>query len=211
MKKVWRLLFFGLILCIGLSIFSYYQTASASSPFLFEKAESIPSQKVAVVLGTSRYLSNGHENLYFRYRMQAVFKLYQQGVIKYILVTGDNRKKGYNEPEEMQKALLEMGIPKDRIVMDFAGFRTLDSMVRAKEVFGLDEFICVSQKFHNERAVYLAKHFGIDVYGFNAKDVNHRYGFKTRVREVLARVKMMLDLYLFKTKPKFLGEEISIG
>ena len=93
--------------------------------------------------------------------------------------------------------------------MDYAGFRTLDSVIRAKEIFGLETFTVISQKFHNERAIYLAKKYGIQVVGFNAKDVEGRSGFKTKLREYFARTKAVLDVITGKS-PKFLGDKIKI-
>ncbi|MDO5616815.1 MAG: ElyC/SanA/YdcF family protein, partial [Cruoricaptor ignavus] len=122
---------------------------------------------------------------------------------------GDNSQKHYNEPEDMMNELIARGVPRDKIYQDFAGFRTLDSVVRAKEIFGQKALIIVSQKFHNERAVFLARKNGIKAYGYNAKDVNKSAGFKTNVREKFARAKVFFD-FLFGVKPKFGGQEIVI-
>ncbi len=182
-----------------------------TQPYLKDSIEEVESVKVAVLLGTSQFLSNGQKNQYFEFRMNAAAELYNAGKVGYILVSGDNRKSNYNEPVAMQNALIKRGIPEENIVLDYAGFRTLDSMVRAREVFGQKKFIVISQKFHNERAVYIARKKGIEAFGYNARDVEVRAGFKTRVREVLARTKMMLDLYILRTQPHFLGEEVKIG
>lgn len=211
MKKFWWFSFSLFLFLILLSLFSYFRTSGFSKSFIHEDLDRLPNQKVGLMLGTIRFLSNGQENLYFKYRVDAVLELYKAGKIEYVLVSGDNRKKGYNEPEEMQKALMERGIPEEKIILDYAGFRTLDSMVRAQKVFGLNNFICVSQQFHNERAIYIARKKGIEAHAYNARDVTRGYGFKTRVREVLARVKMMLDIYIIGTEPKFLGESVKIG
>ncbi len=162
------------------------------------------------MLGTSQYLSNGDRNLYFSYRIEAAYALYRAKKVAYILVSGDNGEKTYNEPKKMRDALIKKGVPAEKIVLDYAGFRTLDSVVRAKEVFGQESFIVVSQKFHNERALYIAENRGLKAFGFNARDVAQYAGFKTHLREYLARVKMMLDLYILGTSPKFLGEAVEI-
>jgi SanA protein len=120
------------------------------------------------------------------------------------LVSGDNSQKDYDEPTDFKKDLIAKGIPEDRIFLDYAGFRTLDSIVRAKEVFGQTSITIISQKFHNQRAIYIAKQFGIDAIGFNAKDV-----YNSHFREYLARSKASLDL-VFNVQPKFLGEKIVI-
>ena len=125
-------------------------------------------------------------------------------------MSGDNRKVDYNEPEEMRQALIEQGIPEEIIFLDYAGFRTYDSVIRAKEVFGQTSLLFVSQKFHNERAIFIAKKKGVDAIGYNAEDVRFHYGFITYVREWFARCKVFLDL-LFGKKPHFLGEPVDIG
>lgn len=125
------------------------------------------------------------------------------------MVSGDNGSIYYNEPTTMKKDLIQKGIPKDKIFLDYAGFRTLDSMVRANVVFGLDSVTVISQKFHNERAIYLANRKGLNAIGFNARDISNQYGYKVQLREYFARVKVFLDL-LLKTEPKFYGNTIEI-
>lgn len=179
---------------------------STAKEHLHSDAASIPSAKVGIVLGTSKYLKSGQENLYFKYRIAAAVELYKAGKIEKILVSGDNRHRSYNEPKDMQQSLLALGIPKEAIVLDYAGLRTLDSMHRVKFVFGQEEVIVISQKFHNERAVVIAASIGLNAQAYNAKDVSVSYGFKTKVREKFARTKLVLDLLLNK-QPKFLGEK----
>ena len=123
--------------------------------------------------------------------------------------TVDNRRHNYNEPQAMKDSLVNRGIPKESLVLDFAGLRTLDSMVRSKEVFGQDSVTVISQQFHNERAIYLARHYGIHAIGYNAKDVSAYEGLKTRMRELLARVKVFVDFFINK-QPRHLGEKIEI-
>jgi len=130
--------------------------------------------------------------------------------VEYIIVSGDNHIKGYNEPEQMQLSLMKLGIPKERIILDFAGFRTLDSVVRAKSIFGQTQLTVISQKFHNQRAIFISKYKGIDAIGYNAKDVSLKWSYRTMIREKLARVKVIFDL-VFGVDPKFLGEKIEIG
>lgn len=176
---------------------------------IYATTDSIPQNKVGLLLGTSPKLKNGNNNLYFDYRILATCELYEAGKIKYILISGDNRKVDYNEPEEMKKALMQKGIPENVIYLDYAGFRTLDSVIRSKEVFGQDSITIISQRFHNERAIYLAEQYGITAIGYNAKDVDAYAGLKTKIRELFARVKVFIDLAIDK-KPHFLGEKIII-
>ncbi len=166
-------------------------------------------QRVGLLLGTSQFLKTGEINLYFKYRVQAAYDLYASGKIEKILISGDNSKKDYNEPEDMKLALMALGIPENDIHLDFAGFRTLDSVIRAHKVFGQNKFTLISQKFHNERALYIAQRLGLKAVAYNAQDVNINRGFKTQLREKLARVKVFLD-FIFGKKPKYLGETIEI-
>lgn len=196
------------ILCvISLIICNQVIKRNASSKLYTELSE-IPVNNVGLLLGTTPKLKNGNNNLYFDYRILAV-ELYNAGKIKYILISGDNRKKDYNEPDKMKKALMQKGVPEKAIYLDYAGFRTLDSVVRAKEVFGLNQFTIISQRFHNERAIYLSEKNGINAIGYNAKDVKAYAGLKTNIRELFARVKVFIDLATGK-QPHFLGGSIPI-
>lgn len=175
----------------------------------FSNVSEISKNKVGLVLGTSKYLKNGYINLYFKYRIDATVELYKKGKIDFVLVSGDNGNKNYDEPTEFKKELIKNGIPAGKIFLDYAGFRTLDSMVRAKEIFGQDSITVISQKSHTERAIYLAEKHGMVAIGFNAKDVRGKYGLKTKIREYFARTKAFLDI-LLGVKPKFLGKKIEI-
>lgn len=174
----------------------------------FDDVKAFPEVPVAVVLGTSARLADGRANLFFLPRMQAAAALFKAGRVKAVIVSGDNGTRGYDEPTEMKRVLVRLGVPEVKIVCDYAGFRTLDSVVRAKEVFGQSRFIVVSQRFHNERAIYLARAFGIDATGLNAADVPVALSIKTFLREKLACVKAVLDVNALHTQPKFLGEKV---
>ncbi|NOZ33832.1 MAG: vancomycin high temperature exclusion protein [Chlorobi bacterium] len=176
----------------------------------YSDIEKIPENKVGLLLGTSKYLKGGKQNLFYKNRIDAAAKLYFSGKIKYIIASGDNRRKNYNEPKIMKKDLIKKGIPENKIFADYAGFRTFDSVVRSKEVFGQNSITIISQRFHNLRAVFIAKHFGINAVAYNAKEVTGINGTKIRFRELFARVKALLDIYILKTKPKFLGEKIHL-
>lgn len=202
-KYFWRgtilLSLWLLLVIIACNVQVNRKTAKA----LYDDLNLVPACEVGLLLGTNPYLKNGLPNKYFLYRIEAAVQLYQAKKIQYILVSGDNHRNDYNEPEEMKKALLKKGIPETSILMDYAGFRTLDSVVRAKTVFGKERFMIISQRFHNERALYLAQYNHIKAVGFNAQDVTAYYGLKTRVREYLARLKLFIDLW-FEVNPKFL-------
>ena len=176
---------------------------------LYSRPDVIPFNKVGLLLGTSKYLVDGRPNLYYLFRIQAAVELYKHGKIKYIIVSGDNGTTDYNEPEDMRNDLIAQGVDASHIYLDHAGFRTFDSIVRLKRIFGQESVTIISQPFHNERAIYIASKEGIAAIGFNARDINSGAGLKVQVREKFARVKVFLD-YLFGKEPKFLGEKILI-
>jgi SanA protein len=176
---------------------------------LYTSIDAIPHNKVGLLLGTSKTLSNGNINYFYQYRIDATVELYKAGKIDYILISGDNSTSNYNEPEEMRNDLMAAGIPIERIFLDYAGFRTLDSIVRCAEVFDEHNITIISQQFHNERALFIANHKDVNAIAFNAKDVNKYAGAKVLLREKFARIKMVLDLLLGKN-PHFLGKKISI-
>jgi SanA protein len=137
-------------------------------------------------------------------------EVWNSGKVETLIVSGDNREEDYNEPKKMKVALVKEGVPEDRIVCDYAGLRTLDSVVRAKRIFGANKIIVISQQFQNERAIYLAQANEMEAYGFNAQDVDFKAGFKTQFREIGARVKMWLDVNYLDTKPTHLGDKVPL-
>jgi SanA protein len=210
MKKKYKIILLGIFLFPFLVIFLCNLTIErAARHKTFSSIEQLPVNKVGLVLGTSQRLVEGGMNPYYTHRINATIKLYNAQKISYVLVSGDNGSVYYNEPHTIKKDLMAGGIPEDRIFLDYAGFRTLDSMVRAKVIFGLEKVTVISQKFHNERAIYLAEKKGLAAIGFNAKDVTGNEGIKVHAREYLARVKVFIDL-LLNTQPRFYGEKIQI-
>jgi len=169
----------------------------------------IPKNKVGILLGTSKYVSRGTINLYYKNRIEAASELFHAGKIEFILISGDNSQKEYNEPKTIRTDLIEMGIPSDKIFLDYAGFRTWDSIIRAKKIFGETNITVISQKFHNERAIFIGYRNHMNIVGYNAKDVSKYYGSKTRIREFFARIKLMIDIVVNK-QPRYLGETIEI-
>lgn len=180
----------------------------SAAPNVKSDLADIPKRKAALVLGCSPLAASGRQNWYFQTRIEAAAALFHSGKTEYLIVSGDNSKNGYDEPTAMRDALIAKGVPATRIFRDFAGFRTLDSVVRARKIFDQSSILIVSQKFHNERAVFLAQSHGIDAIAFNAADVP-RSG-KMRLRELLSRVKAIADVWILKSKPKFLGPKVSL-
>lgn len=200
-------------LCLVFLIYAticFFWIENKNKASLFEDASKIPACKTAIVLGTSHYLGNGTPNLYFTYRIDAAAKLYEAQKVKKFILSGDNRVNDYNEPKEMKKALMAKGVPDSCLVLDYAGLRTFDSMVRCKEIFGQDSVIVVSQEFHNARSLFIANKIGLTAFGFNAQKVTTQKAVRMKVREFFSRAKCVLDLYVLHTKPKHLGEKINI-
>lgn len=175
---------------------------------IYDESE-LPSNNVALVLGTSKQTTEGNPNRYFTERMSAAAQLYNEGKIKHILVSGDNRSQYYNEPRDMYLALEDLNIPEPDISLDFAGLRTLDSVVRAKEVFGQDSITIVTQAFHCYRALFIAQKFNLQAVAYAADDEN-AVGNTLAFREIFARSIAVTDLYLLNRKPKYLGEKIDL-
>ncbi len=176
---------------------------------IYSSAEEIPENKVGLILGTSKYLRDGGSNLYYQNRIKAAVELYRKGKITIILISGDNRTHQYNEPVTMRKDLIAAGIPIDKIVLDYAGFRTFDSVIRSYKVFGQKSITIISQQFQNERAIFIANYKNLDAVAYNASDIPMSSGFWVQLRERFARVKMFMDL-LFGADPYFLGEPVKI-
>jgi len=197
-------------LSVGIIWFCNIYIKNNSKPFLFDAVETIPSSKAALLPGTSQKLKSGNSNPYFDFRIESAVQLFFSGKVKYIIVSGDNRTTNYNEPADMKRALMLRGIPKESIFTDYAGLRTFDSVVRCREIFGQDSIIVVSQRFQNERAVFIAQHKGIYALGLNAKDVSFGFGVRVQLRELLARVVVFTDLFIFNTNPKHLGQPVQV-
>jgi len=197
------------ILLIVLLAANYFFIEIYSAPHVHNPDDDFDNFKTGLVLGTSKYTRENRENLYYKYRIQTTAKLFKKGKIKNILISGDNSSKYYNEPLRMKNDLIKKGIPADKIYLDYAGFRTYDSMVRAKEIFGLDSLLVISQDFHIKRAIFIGRNKGIYVEGVRTRPVKGFSKFKIILREAGARAKATWDL-LTGTKPKFLGEKVKI-
>ncbi len=204
-----RIIVVVLILAIAAIFICNKIISSYAEGKMYDDVNVIPRNKTGILLGTSKYLQNGYINYYYKYRIEAATALLKANKINYIIVSGDNGRHTYNEPDEMRKDLIANGIDSNKIYCDYAGFRTFDSMVRLKEIFSQDSVTIISQPFHNARALYIAKQNNIAAVAYNAKDVNADAGFKTNTREKFARIKLFVD-NVINTKPKFLGEKVII-
>lgn len=197
------LLFVGA--CIGEWRIDHY-----ASDRLYSDVERIPGNPVGLLLGTSAEGRTGNPNPYFTKRINAAVALYKAGKVEHLLITGDNGRSSYNEPMDMRLALMAGGVDSADITLDFAGFDTFDSVVRARKIFGQQRLTIISQRFHNERALWIARSFGIEAIGFNAENVATRPTRWSWIRERGARLKMWWDLAL-GVDPHFLGEPVELG
>ncbi len=208
-KTITRICLLGLALFLLVTYLANRKIEKESEQYIYSDINKVKFEKTGLLLGTGKLLRNGSRNEYFFNRIEAARQLYENKKIKYIIISGDNSRVGYDEPSDMKNELVALGIPDSVIFLDYAGFRTFDSVIRAKEIFGQESFIVISQEFHNERAVFIARQNAIRAYGYNAKAVNAYSGFKTNLREFLARDKVFVD-NLIGTTPKFLGDKIVI-
>jgi len=197
-KKLIKIILALLFACMVFILLCNLWVVYCTRQYSYFSIESLPPNDVALVLGTSKKSEKGGENLFFKYRMEATARLFKEGKIKYIILSGNNDSQYYNEPLDMQRALLNLGIPENVMTLDYAGFRTFDSIVRCKEVFNQDNFTIISQNFHNARALYIAHNEGINAISFAAQDVPDGYSFRTLVREYLARPKAVLDVHILR-------------
>ncbi len=162
----------------------------------------VPARECALVLGTSRYLANGRPNPYFTHRMNAAAALFEAGKVNRLLLSGGSDGKSYNEAVMMRDALVERGVPADVLILDDRGYRTLDSILRSQTEFGETDVLVVSQTFHNQRALYLARAWNFEMEAFAARDVKGWAGARVRVREVLAKCLAFLDVHLLHRPPR---------
>lgn len=198
-------LYFGsllVVLLVGINFWIVFQTRDQ----IFHDLDQIPKRKVALILGTSKRTVEGGSNVYFRERVEAAAFLYKNGKVTHLIVSGDNRSVYYNEPRDMYNALIELGVPGRAITLDYAGLRTLDSIVRAKLVFGQDAITIITQDFHCYRALFIADFYEMDAVAYAAGDADH-YPASLVLREMVARILAAVDLYIFQSTPRHLGEK----
>ena len=206
-KPQWAIFLLGCGLSV-LFVFSSKAISKSAEGLSFDDVATVPHNQVALVLGTSKNLSSGVPNPFFINRVEAAAELFHAGKVEYLLLSGDHSTHDYNEPQDMKEALVTLGVPEGRMTLDYAGRRTLDSIIRAKEVFGLRSLTVVSQHFHNERAIYTALEKGLQAVGYNAA---HVPSLRVELRDWFSRAMAVLDVKVLHTSPRFLGPHIAIG
>lgn len=211
LKKVLRGGVFLLISTVLFVLLTNLWVVKSTQAEVLTDFELLPDSGVALVLGTSHRLINGTPNPFFHNRMAKAAQLYKEGKVVHFILSGDNRTKYYNEPMEMQKALIKLGVPAESITLDYAGLRTLDSIVRCKEIFGQSRITIITQPFHSYRALFISKYYDMQAVALVAAEPNMERALPVYVREYLARTKAILDLYILGTTPKHLGNKEPIG
>lgn len=199
-KKIFRYLLFAIFTLFSVIGLCYLVVSVNANDKTFNLIDNIPQNKVGLLLGTSPVTPQGGHNYYFDNRIYATVQLYEQGKIKQIIASGgdySNRENGCNELTAMRDSLVAQGVPDSVITLDYQGLRTFNSIVKAKEIYNLDSLTVISQKYHNERAIWLAEHYGIHAVAYNAPtpDIIDKR-IKNISREFLARVKMFLDVIM---------------
>ncbi len=182
----------------------------STEDLVYSDLKKLPEHRIALVLGTSYRSVGGGPNPFFQKRIEMAATLYAMGKVDHFILSGDNSTKYYNEPLEMQKALIAKGVPRSAITLDHAGLRTLDSVVRSKKIFGQNKITIITQPFHSYRALFISRYYNMDAVAMVADAPDLDRTFKVHLREYLARTKAVLDLYVFKTDPAFLGEKEEI-
>ena len=217
MKKVFKICVWAIgivaVACLALMLICNHIVVNNAEGKVLSDIDSIKYNKVGLLLGKTPQARIGHiTNYFFIYRIDAAEQLYKAGKIEKILISGDdNSLDGVNEPECMRDSLVARGIPANAIILDGKGYRTISSVINANKVYGLKSFTIISQKFHNERAIYQAEHLGLDIeniQAYNAKDPKSRRAYLTTIREYFARVKMFWDLLIDK-RTKELGDNLA--
>ncbi|MDJ1467873.1 ElyC/SanA/YdcF family protein [Cytophagaceae bacterium DM2B3-1] len=194
-------------IAIGLIIVCNVWVSQETEEYIFTNSQTVTSRPTGLVLGTSKRVRDGNENLFFKYRIAAAAQLFQEGKIKHLILSGDNSSRYYNEPSDMKNALMLLGIPENAMTLDYAGQNTFQSVVRCHQLYNRDSVIVISQAFHGARAVFIARHYKFPFIAYAAQDVPWQASIQTRFREYLARPKAILDIYLLQKEETVFDNE----
>jgi SanA protein len=206
----WRIAAALALLIVLVTVVSNLLITISTRPSIYADPAALPFNDVGLVLGSGRPGNPLYPNPHFKVRTEAAAYLFRIGKVKHLLLSGDNSRAGYNEPADMKAALLKLGVPETALTLDYAGFRTLDSVARAREVFGLRTLTIITDDFHAGRAVFLARHFDIDAVAFSPEPVPFKWSAQTRLREIAARVRAVADVSVLNKQPRYLGPAVTI-
>lgn len=213
MRAVFMLVFCLAVAALAVAALSWMaqrRLEALATPFMADDPAALPAMQVALVLGAAPIGPEGGPNRYFERRLDAAAALWRAGKVKYLLVSGDRRGDGYDEPSAMRAGLVARGVPAEAIYRDFAGVRTRDSVLRADDIFGQKRMIIVSQGFHLARAIFLARQEGIEAWGLVARDVDRPYSIFTTLRRYPSALRAYYDVW-FDTPARHGGKPVAIG
>ena len=181
-----------------------------AADYSYTDIESIPQADAIMVLGALVH-DDGKPSPVLRERLDNAFELYSAGKSDKIILSGDHGTKEYDEVNVMKEYMMDKGVPRENLFLDHAGFNTYDSMYRGKEIFLVDSLLIATQRFHINRAVFIARKLGIEAYGYPVDLWIDYYDKEYGTREKLAKVKAFADITITKREPKFLGKPIPIS
>lgn len=209
--KLWRKVAIAFLVLLVAFVATNFWIVRAAHDSIYTDISTVPKNDVGLVLGTGPFTAKGNTNLHFAVRVEAAANLYRSGKVKHLLLSGDNHIRGYDEPTEMKNALLKLGVPDSAMTLDYAGLRTLDSMERARKIFGQTKITLITEPFHAARSVFLARHFGLEPIVFCAEQLPAMWTNNMVVREAAARIVAVLDCYVWHRGARHLGEPITIN
>jgi SanA protein len=192
---------------VSLMAFAYRKVSSFARDKVYTDISTCPASDIGILFGCGKFVAGGRTNLYYTYRIRAAAALYKAGKVKHLLVSGDNHSIKYNEPEAMKQDLGRLGVPTAAITCDYAGFSTFETIVRAKEIFGIQEATLITQHYHLPRALYISAAYGVKTVGYGAREPHGIRTKKAKLREIVARIATYGDINLWGRKPKFLGKK----
>jgi|SRR5690606_33347462 len=211
-KRIVKRIVIYLVVTVFFSVLvSNIWVVQSTRKHVYDDSSKLPGHAMGLVLGTSHKTTKGDPNPFFQNRIETASKLYREGKITHFILSGDNSTKYYNEPAAMKKALMEKGVPAEAITLDYAGLRTLDSIVRSKQIFGQNKITIITQPFHCYRALFISQFYDMEAVAMVASEPDFEETPSVRIREYLARFKAVLDLYVLRTAPRFLGQKEEIN
>lgn len=199
-----------LVLAAGAMVAAWWWLDSASEPFAADRPETAQTADVALVLGAAPFLDDGRPNRFFEHRLDAAASLHRAGKVKFLLVSGDSVHPSYDETTAMKRGLVKRGVPAEVVYRDPAGVRTLDSVLRARDLYGLRRMVIVSQDFHVRRAVWLAREHGIEAFGLDAQGVSPFDALDSWARQFPSALKAVLDIWTGSVA-RYRGKPVRIG
>jgi SanA protein len=198
------------VLVVGAMVAAWWWLDSASEPFAADRPETAQTAEVALVLGAAPFLDDGRPNRFFEHRLDAAADLHRAGKVKFLLVSGDSVHPSYDETTAMKRGLVKRGVPAEVVYRDPAGVRTLDSVLRARDLYGMRRMVIVSQDFHVRRAVWLAREHGIEAFGLDAQGVSPFDALDSWARQFPSALKAVLDIWTGSVA-RYRGKPVRIG